>query len=104
MDDIASSITSILHHCPKEERAFSGFFVEKEKVQKRGLGRLKLKEVGWPLPESRTSAVVLDLVQSSGSGTFEAASGVSLETAGSAPPIPGGSEDYELHTRGEVFL
>ena len=104
MDGIASSITSILHHCPKEERSLRGAFVEEEKVQKRGLGRLKLKEVGLPLLESRTFAVVLDLVESSHSGTPEAASGSALEAAGGTPPIPGGSEDHKLHTKSNMFL
>ena len=46
VDGIASSITSILHHGPKKKRALGGAFVEQEKVQKRGLSRLKFEEVG----------------------------------------------------------
>ena len=46
VDGIASSIASKLHHGPKKERTLGGALVEQEKVQKRGLSRLKFEEVG----------------------------------------------------------
>jgi hypothetical protein len=46
LDDIASSIASVLHHGHEEKGMLGGALVKKEKVQQRGLSALKLEEVG----------------------------------------------------------
>ena len=104
MDAVASAIASKLHQSPKEKRTLGGELVKEKEAQQRGITVLQPEMVGGPLREYRASAVVLNLVECSNSGTFKKASGLALETTLSAPAIPGSPKHDILHARSKMLL